>query len=70
MEEPKDPEDPSRITFKDMLLRRRPDDVSVFKINRNDWWIVKALKYAINYTMYGFVMFMTFIVLTITLVAC
>ena len=56
-------------SLKDEFLKKKVSDVGFFTIKKNDFWLVKGFKYAVNYTMFAFVMFMTGIVLLITLLA-
>jgi hypothetical protein len=56
-------------SIKEEFLKKKVTDVGVFTIKEKDFWLVKGFKYAVNYTMFGFVMFMTFLVLFISLVA-
>jgi hypothetical protein len=56
-------------SLKDEFLRKKVSDVGVFTVKPTDFWLIKGFKYAVNYTMFGFVMFMTGVVLLITLMA-
>jgi hypothetical protein len=53
-------------SLKEEFLKKKVADIGVFTVKKNDFWLVKGFKYAVNYTMFGFVMFMTGIVLFIT----
>ncbi len=56
-------------SLKDEFRKKKVSDVGVFTIKKNDFWLVKGFKYAVNYTMFGFVMFMTVVVLSLTFLA-
>jgi|GEM_PF-5191948 len=46
---------------------RKVNDVGIFTVRDNDFLVVKAFKYVVNYTIFGFVMFMTGIVWIVTM---
>lgn len=50
-------------------LSDRMKDAAVFTVRDNDWMLVKFFKYLVNYTMFGFVMFMTAVVWFIAILA-
>jgi hypothetical protein len=56
-------------SIKDEFRKKKVSDVGLFTVKEKDFWLVKGFKYAVNYTMFGFVMFMTGMVLLITLMA-
>jgi hypothetical protein len=56
-------------SLKAELFKKKVADVGVFTVKEKDFWLIKGFKYAVNYTMFGFVMFMTFLVLFISLAA-
>lgn len=56
-------------SFLNEFKTKKVADVGVFTVKENDFFLIKAFKYAVNYSVYGFVMFMTFVILSITLVA-
>lgn len=55
-------------SIKDEFTKKKVSDVGVFTVKPNDFTLIKWLKLSVNYTMYGFVMFMTAVILFITLV--
>jgi len=55
-------------SIKDEFTKKKVSDVGVFNITGKELWPVKWFKLSVNYTMYGFVMFMTGVILFITLV--
>lgn len=68
MDEKEQPQQGPAQEIKQKLFKTRVEDVGIFKVNPTDHFIIKGFKYAVNYTMFGFVMFMTCIILLITLV--
>lgn len=56
-------------SFLNEFKAKKVADVGVFTIKEKEFFLIKAFKYAVNYSVYGFVMFMTFVILSITLVA-
>ncbi len=56
-------------SIKEEFMKKKVADIGIFTVKPKDFWLVKGFKYAVNYTMFGFVMFMTFVVLFISLVA-
>lgn len=55
-------------SLKDEFRKKKVSDVGVFTVRPKDFILVKWFKLAVNYTMFGFVMFMTAVVLFVTLV--
>jgi len=55
-------------SIKDEFTKKKVSDVGVFTIKPTDFMLIKWFKYAVNYSMYGFVMFMTAVILFITVV--
>jgi hypothetical protein len=53
-------------SIKQEFLKKKVADVGVFTVKETDFWLIKGFKYAVNYTMFGFVMFMTGVVLLVT----
>jgi len=56
-------------SFINEFRAKKVADLGVFTIREKEFFLIKAFKYAVNYSVYGFVMFMTFVILSITLVA-
>jgi hypothetical protein len=55
-------------SIKDEFSKKKVSDIGVFTIKPNEFALIKWFKLSVNYTMYGFVMFMTAVILFITLV--
>ena len=55
-------------SLKDEFRKKKVSDVGVFHVREKDFFLVKWFKLAVNYTMFGFVMFMTAVVLFVTFV--
>jgi len=56
-------------SIKDEFTKKKVSDIGIFTIKPNEFTLLKWFKLSVNYTMYGFVMFMTIVILFITLVA-
>jgi hypothetical protein len=56
-------------SLKDEFRKKKVSDIGVFTVREKDFILIKWFKLTVNYTMFGFVMFMTFVVLSLTLLA-
>lgn len=48
------------------LKSKKVSDVGIFKVQAGEFILIRIFKHAVNYTAYGFIMFMTFMVVLIT----
>lgn len=69
MEEGKSEKETVWQSIKAEFMKKKVADVGVFTIREKDFLLIKWFKYAVNYTMFGFVMFMTGLVLIIATAA-
>lgn len=69
MQDPDNRDELKNRSLWDEFKSKKVSDVGVFQVNENDFFLVKWFKLAVNYTIFGFVMFMTFIIVLISFIA-